>query len=117
VTDEGWRRLGSRILSERSRRWRTRDEFATATGLSARLLDDLETGRRDNYQDETLSAVEVALGWMPGTSRRIVQGGRVRREMDPDLVRVFDVWPRLSPDAKRMLAELAERVADPHQRG
>jgi len=106
----GWDRLGRAVLTERSRRWRTREEFAAATGLSVRLLADLETGNRDNYLPATLAAVEAALGWSYGTCERVVAGGRVAREMDPALVRLMDAWPHLSPDARALLAELAERA-------
>lgn len=106
---EGWERLGRLVLAERSRRWRTREDFAHATGLSVRLLADVEAGNRDNYLPSTLSVLEAALGWAQGTCERVVQGGRVRREMDESLVRLMDCWPRLSPDARAMLADLAER--------
>jgi hypothetical protein len=108
--DPGWARLGRRVLTERSRHWRTRDEFAHATGLSSRLLDDLENGRRDNYLDATLAAIEVALGWAPGSCRRVVEGGRVRREMDPSLVRLLDLWPQLPLEARAMLVDIASRA-------
>jgi hypothetical protein len=42
----------------------------------------------------------------------VVQGGKVRRDIDPDLVRLLDVWRRLSPDARAMLVEVAERSAE-----
>ncbi len=103
-------RLGRLILHERSRQWRTREEFAHATGLSARLLDDLEAGRRDNYLDATLAAVEITLGWQAGSCLRVVGGGRPRRELDPSLARVIAVWPSLSADARAMLADIAERA-------
>lgn len=105
---DGWARLGARITSERSRRWRKRRDFAHASGLSVRLLADLETGRRSRYQPATLAAVEAALGWTAGSCDRIVAGGRPRREVDPSLVRLLDVWPRLSPDARLLLVTLAE---------
>lgn len=98
------------ILHDRSRQWRTREEFAHATGLSARTLDDLEAGRRDNYLDATLAAVEVTLGWQVGSCLRVVGGGKVRREMDPSLARIMAVWPTLSDDARAMLADVAERA-------
>lgn len=103
-------RLGERIITERSRRWRTREDFAKATGLSTRLLSDLETGRRSRYQPATLATVEAALGWSPGTCERLAQGGRVRREADPHLTRLLDVWPRLGVEARILLANLAEAV-------
>ena len=108
MVDQGWARLGARIVAERSRRWRTRRDFAHATGLSPRVLYDLETGRRDRYQPATLAAVESALGWVPGSCLRVVAGVRPRRETDPTLVRLLDVWPRLSPDARLVLVLFAE---------
>lgn len=99
------------MLTERSRYWKTREEFSRACGVSARVLDDLETGRRSNYLPSTLAAVDVALGWAPGTCLRVAQGGRVRRQTDPAMTRILGVWPRLSVDARAMLADIAERAA------
>lgn len=42
------------------------EAFATAAGLSARVIGDLETGRRDRFTDETIAAVERVLDWAPG---------------------------------------------------
>lgn len=75
------------------------------------MLDDLEKGRRANYSEATLAAIEAALGWEPGTCRRVVEGGRVRHEVDPELMRLLDAWRVLTPDARRMLVEIAERAA------
>ena len=107
--DSGWVRLGRAIRHDRMRFWRTREEFSRGSGISARVIDDLESGRRGNYSEATLAAVEVALGWREGTCRRVVSGGRVFREVDPAMARIMLVWPRLSTDAKSMLADLAER--------
>lgn len=111
MDDQGWERLGRAIVHDRTRHWRSRAEFARWSGISERTLDDLETGRRDNYLDSTLAAVEIALGWAQGTCLRVVQGGRVRREPDPEFARVRTAWGRLSLDARRMLADLAERAS------
>jgi len=109
---DGWARLGQRVAQERGRHWRSRSAFARAAGVSRRVLDDVEKGRRDNYSEATLAALEAALGWAPGTCLRVVQGGRVRRKVDPVLVRLLDVWVKLSPDARAMLVEIAERSAE-----
>lgn len=82
----------------------------TPQGCRPGLLDDLETGKRDNYRESTYAAVEAALGWEPGSCLRIVRGGRPWRALDPALVQLLDVWPRLSQDARAMLAELAQRA-------
>ena len=108
---DGWARLGQRVAQERGRHWRSRSAFARAAGISRRVLDDVEKGRRENYSETTLAAIEAALGWAPGTCLRVVQGGRVRRDVDPVLVRLLDVWVTLSPDARAMLVEIAERAA------
>lgn len=114
VTDAGagWARLGRLITFERGRRWRTRGDFARATGVSVRLLADLETGERSNYQPATLAAVEAALGWAPGTCEHVVAGGRIRREADPHLQRILDAWPNLDEDAKILLALLVVQLQE-----
>lgn len=102
--------MGARILAERSRRWRTRDDFVAATGLSRRVLGDLERGARSNYAASTLAAVEAALGWSPGSCERIVQGGRPVINIDPLFLRLRDAWQYLTPDARRMLVAIAEQT-------
>lgn len=79
--------------------------------MSERVIDDIERGIRSNYAPATLAAIEHALGWTPGACLRIVAGGIVRRELDPVLVRLLDTWRLLSPDARAMLVEIAERAA------
>jgi transcriptional regulator with XRE-family HTH domain len=112
---DGWAALGQRVTAERGRRWKSREAFSRASGVSTRVLDDLERGRRSNYAESTLAAVEAALGWEPGSCLRIVQGGRPRREADPLLVRLLDAWRVLSPDARRMLVDVAERTVEGRQ--
>lgn len=110
---DGWVRLGRVVAAERSRRWRSRADFARAAGISARVIDDLEKGRRGNFSDLTLGAVEAALGWQPGACLRVVQGGQVRRRTPDELLsRLLEVWPRLSPDARVLLVEMAERASE-----
>jgi transcriptional regulator with XRE-family HTH domain len=111
VTEVGWQRLGREIASERGRHWRSRAAFARASGVSERVIDDIENGNRSNYLDATLAAIEAALGWAPGSCLRIVQGGRVRREHDPLLVRLLDSWRLMSPDARELLVMMAEQAA------
>lgn len=111
-------RLGRLVAVERARRWRSRAEFARAAGISARVIDDLEKGRRGNFSDLTLSAIEAALGWQPGAARQVVQGGAVLR-MGPDelLSRLLELWPQLGPDAQTILVELVERAVAAREEG
>lgn len=110
MVDRGWRRLGEVVAAERGRHWRSRAAFARVSGVSERVIDDIERGSRANYAPATLASVEAALGWTPGTCLRVVGGGRVRRDVDPSLVRLIDSWRRLSPDARAMLVDIAERA-------
>jgi hypothetical protein len=77
-----------------------------------RVVSDIERGRRANYSDATLSAIEASLGWDAGSARRMVEGGKVRREFEPALVRLMQIWPDLSPDARAILLQLAEHAHD-----
>ncbi len=105
----GWKRLGRLIRVERSRRWPRRPDFAAAAGISERVLVDLELGLRTNFSEDTIGIIEAALGWEPGSAEAVRHGLRPRRWGDPLVTRLLVLWPRLSPDARRMIVELAER--------
>lgn len=109
--DEGWRQLGRRIRLERSRRWPRRPDFARAAGLSDRVVGEVERAERPNFSPDTLAGIEYALGWAPGSCDLIRAGRQPRRVEDPEFTRIRDAWPRLSPDARRMLAAVAEHAA------
>lgn len=73
---EDFRRLAEAITHARvGAGHRTRRDFAGETRISLRVLSDLETARRTNYDAATLAAVEVALGWLPGSCRAVLAGG------------------------------------------
>ncbi len=55
--------------------YRHRPAFADALGVSTRVLGDVETGRRGNFDSTTLAALENVLGWATGSVDRIVAGG------------------------------------------
>ncbi len=110
--EEGWRRLGKRVRSERSRRWPVLKDFAAQCGLGTRVISALELGERTNFSPATIAAVEDALGWEPGSADRIRAGLRPLQRDDPQLTRLRSLWPRLSPDARRMLLDLAERALE-----
>ena len=97
-------------MAERSKRWKSRAAFARHAGIASRVVDDIERGRRSNYSEGTLASLEVALGWTAGSAQRVVEGGRPRRDIDPTLSRLLEVWPQLSRDSRVMLVDLAERA-------
>lgn len=102
--------MARQIAAERSRRWATRGEFAQAAGVSKRVLDDLENGRRSNYTESTLGRVEAALGWEPSEIRTRAEGRKPGQTYDRHMRRLRDAWPHLSNDARAILADLAENV-------
>ena len=76
--DEGmldWKRLGEHVIARRiALNMHTRDALAQASGISYRILGDIETGRRDNFDPVTLAKLERALGWLAGSARRVADG-------------------------------------------
>lgn len=50
-------------------------DLARAMGVSARIVGAVERAERGSYSDELLAKIDVALGWAPGSARRITEGG------------------------------------------
>lgn len=111
MASEGAVRLGKKIREERARRWKRRADFAEACGYRVRVIAALENAERENFSPDTIAAVESVLGWEPGSAERVKADRRIRRREDALFVRLRDLWPDLSVDARRMLVELAERAA------
>jgi DNA-binding Xre family transcriptional regulator len=106
-----WRDIGQRIAVERSRRWRTRKEFATATGLHPRTIEDIENAKRTRFRPTTLAAIEEALSWEPGAIITFVEGGPIRTELDPALRAIHDAWPALNDQDRAAIAQLAVNLS------
>ena len=96
------------MLSAPGLGYRTLSDLAARTGLGVRTLSDIERGARESYSAETLAAVEAALGWAPGSVRRILDGGQPTREQDDDLAAILAVWPQLDDRARRVLRAVAD---------
>jgi len=56
-------------------RYSNRQLFASERGLNYRTVSDIERGRRDNYEDATVTAVEVAYAVTAGSVARALGGG------------------------------------------
>jgi transcriptional regulator with XRE-family HTH domain len=98
-----WERLGKYVVSRRVQlRYKTRQPFADALGISLRTLGDLETGRREKYEPNTIAALENALGWAAGSVDDIVAGG------EPTL-------NPMRPDAANGATTTADNAADPDE--
>lgn len=71
-----WKRLGDAVLNRRARMgMASRAELARRSGISLRLLTDLELGHRDSYDPATFARLEQALEWAPGSAEAILEGG------------------------------------------
>ncbi len=107
MTGMDWQRLARAIVDRRVELgYHTREALlagmATRTdgkGLSRRVLADLETGRRGNYDQATLQRLEQALGWPQGEVLRILHGTAPPPRPDEPV----DIGPELaSPDGLAM---------------
>ncbi|WBQ02975.1 helix-turn-helix domain-containing protein [Kribbella sp. CA-293567] len=107
-----WARLGARVAAERARQGHSAASFGAAAGLSSTTVDSIEHHRKESYDPGTLAQLEQALGWQPGSVKRVLAGLEPKPVEDPDLAAVIDAWPRLSPGARRMLRVLATEGAE-----
>jgi hypothetical protein len=77
MTGMDWQRLAQAIVDRRVELgFKTREALLAQdeVDLSRRVLSDLEKGRRDNYDQGTLSRLERALEWPKGAVYRILRG-------------------------------------------
>jgi transcriptional regulator with XRE-family HTH domain len=96
---QGWERLGAAVVARRVELGMlTREQLVEKSGMSRRLLSDIENGRRTSYDPATLARVEQALQWLPGTVDRILAEGDAQ---------AGDVG-----DADPLLRELGAMLAD-----
>lgn len=95
------------VAAERARRRRSVRGFARTIGLSSGTIDNIENHRKTSYDPTTISTLEYALGWQPGSVDRVLSGLNPQYDTDPDLTAVIDAWPQLSSGSRRMLRILA----------
>lgn len=70
---ENWERLGRYVRTHRQQAGlSTTRALADATGISERTIGQLERG--NSVSRNTIAAVEVALGWAPGSALRVLAG-------------------------------------------
>lgn len=70
-----WKKLAAHVVRDRvARGYGSRAEFATATGVTDRTLGNLERGQ--SVSAATLSVVESALHWVPGSAAETLDGGQ-----------------------------------------
>ncbi len=97
-----WEALAQAVIDRRVELgFRTRESFAAETGLSSRLLGDLERSTRDNFDRMTISRLEHALQWPRGRAMEIL-----RTEADVDDGSPFSLRPdAVAARAARLLGD------------
>lgn len=93
-------------------RYSNRQAFAAERGVGYRTVSDIERGRRGNYDDSTIAAIEVAYAVRAGSVAAALAGGELeplpRRtallrpvpdsavpDDDPDIAALIRDWPEL----------------------
>lgn len=105
-----WARLGRLTAAERSRQGLSVQEFARASDISVRTLQRIEGGRGTAYRNVTLTRLEDALGWRPGSVDVVLGGGEPERTRDPQLERLGVLWASLTPRQRRALLAFVEEI-------
>lgn len=93
-----WKRLGELLVRRRIEldpRYSNRQLFASERGLNYRTVSDIERGRRDNYEDATVTSVEVAYGVAAGSVARALGGGELEPLAAPQAARTAASPPRV----------------------
>lgn len=59
-------------------RYRNRRLFTAERSVEYRIVNDIEKGRRDNFEPQTIAALEAAYDLAPGSIGRAYQGGELQ---------------------------------------
>jgi hypothetical protein len=81
-----WIKMGEKLVRRRIEldpRYVNRQLFATERGVSYRIATDIEKGRRANYEQGTIAAIEVAYSVTPGSIARALAGGELEPQPAP----------------------------------
>ena len=84
--DPAWERLARLLFQRRAQmspRYANRSRFASERGVDYRLVYDVEKERRRNFGDAAISALESAYDLVPGTIRRVLDGGELEAADEP----------------------------------
>jgi hypothetical protein len=96
VPEKNWVRLGKLLVRQRIEldpRYVNRQLFANERCIGYRTVGDIERGRRSNYEEATIAAVETAYAVTPGSVAGALAGG----ELTPLPPRAGAAVPRQHP--------------------
>jgi transcriptional regulator with XRE-family HTH domain len=108
---EKWQRLARLVTHRRVRLGHaSQTEFASASGLKIRTLNNIENARRPGYDPSTIALLEQGLQWQPGSVEAILAGG----DPTPAPAAAADVPPDVDQlkEARRVLID-ALTLTDP----
>jgi hypothetical protein len=106
---EAWQRLGEMLEGRRvalNPKYRNLVLFTAERGIDYRLAWDVEHAARTNYRRPTITAIEVAYAWRPGSIRLVLAGGEPA-ELD---IAVTAPASPLTAGEERALASWREEV-------
>ena len=105
--EQGWRRLAEAVRRRRDELGWTQPDVYSHGGPSIDRIQAIEGVRTDSYSSRTLSKLERALNWKPGSCRAILEGGEPTLAQLTDAGRADD---ELSVTRDPTVAELAQRL-------
>lgn len=81
---ENWALLAKQVVARRVEMgYPTRDGFAKAVGISARVLTDIEKRNRTNFDQVTLERLQQALKWPEGRIQAVLATPEQPTDPDP----------------------------------
>jgi hypothetical protein len=107
------KRLGKLLVQARFEMnpdWRNRRLFAEEQEINYRLVQDIETAARPNFDEGTKMFIETKYGWALGSIDRVLEGGEPVKavQMPPRLLALIETaWGSLD-DAPQHIKTFAE---------
>lgn len=101
-----WGRLADAIRTAREARGLTQPQLAERAGVSEGSVQNLESGKPRSRMPQTLSKIELHIGWAEGSGRLVLDGG------DPVPVSDAPVDSRVDTDADRLRRKYSLRIVD-----
>ena len=101
--DGDWTRLADHVRAARTLLDLTQADLAAKAGIGLSTVQLLERGTTRTRLPDTISAVESALGWAPGSARALLSGGEAEPVAQLPRIRV----ELSADDADRVAAAIA----------
>jgi transcriptional regulator with XRE-family HTH domain len=118
-----WGRLARYVRERREDLGFTQEDVATKGGPSTATLRLIENGTQETYRQKSLRQLEAALGWEPGSVRKILDGGEPviagrgpSRASDP-AIQYLRETPGLSPEFREALVGLVLAMREDEANG